>query len=159
TLTPPSRSTLFPYTTLFRSGLKTIEYSPKNRISEGIQSAEVVYMLGYGLKPYDLFQLENISVVHLPPGTPKGIIKLKFPARPFFGDNFSVQGIYNKPAEGNRLVLQGPGGEGLDSLELIKSQEQRFSLNTTLKAQGNFVYFLAEKDAEGQVVSRDPVPV
>src|SRR5690606_2672042 len=63
------------------------------------------------------------------------------------------------PRSGHRLVLQGPGGVGLDSIDLVNDGEPPFQLAAELKAPGDSVYYLTEKNGEGEIFSRDPFPV
>ncbi len=139
--------------------VKVLEYSPENAIPNDIYNAGLVYILGHGIKDYDLQQFENIPFVHLHGNLPGGVVKVKFSQKIAIGDQLNLRGLYRNPKYSNRLVLEGPGGTGLDSLDLRNGQEQQFQLNSELKVAGNFVYHLTEKNEDGEVLTRDPVPV
>lgn len=139
--------------------IKVLDYSSQQPEFNELQEAEVVYILGHGFKEYDLGKLENINTIYLPGKSPPGILKVRFPEKNAVGDGLNIRGIYHKPRPGHQLVLQGPGRARLDSVDLSNDQEQGFKLTTELKAAGNFVYYLAEKDADGEILTQDPVPV
>ncbi|HSP40686.1 MAG TPA: hypothetical protein VLN46_04575 [Gillisia sp.] len=140
--------------------LKVLDYSPQQGISDDIQNAEVVYILGSGLRDYDLPKMEKIPSFYFPGRPPEGIVKIKYPDKIIVGEYLNIHGLYRKARSGNWLILEGPGGTGLDSLELNnENEEQQFLLTTELKAAGNFVYYLAEKDPDGEVITRDPIPI
>lgn len=139
--------------------LQVVSYNPGEPISEEFNSAEKIFVIGEGLKEYDLWQLDKALAVYLNRIVPEGIIQLKFPKEKKVGDSLTLKGLYKKPHSGNRLVLQGPGGAGLDSLVFGSGEDIEFQLAVELKAPGRYVYFLAEKDSRDEILKSDPVPV
>lgn len=138
--------------------LKQVNYLPGESLPK-MSSAEKVFILGRGVKEYDLWQLEQLPAEYLGGSHPEGVVKIQFPEGKKIGDSLLLKGFYNNPQPGNRLVLQGPGGGGLDSLVFNSEEDLEFELAAELKAPGNFVYSLAEKDSLGKLLSSDPVPV
>ena len=139
--------------------LKVVDYSSRQLEFAELEKAEAVYVLGHGIPHYDLRHLEDIPVEYIPGNSPEGIIKLRYSEKIAAGEDLNIRGIYNRPRPGHRLVLQAPGGVGLDSVDIGNDPEQPFQLIAELKAPGNFVYFLTEKNDEGQILTSDPVPV
>lgn len=139
--------------------LKVLEYSPENAIPNDIYNAGLVYILGNGIKDYDLQNFENIPSVHLPGNLPEGVVKVNYFQKIAVGEELNLRGLYRNPKNSNRLVLEGPGGGGLDSLDLRNGKEQQFQLISELKVAGKFVYHLTEKSEDGKVLIRNPVPV
>jgi hypothetical protein len=139
--------------------LKKLEYEPGQLISEEIRSAENIFILGHGFKEYDLWQLDEVSVVFLAGNLPEGIVKLNYEQEKFVGDNLVLKGLYANPKSGNRLVLQDPAGTGLDSLVFNSEEKQSFLLAAELKVEGKYLFSLVEKDSLGEILKSDPVPV
>ena len=139
--------------------LKVLHYEPGVSLPTEIRSSEKVYVLGQGVKEFDLWQLEAAHVTYLKSEFPRGITKLNYQIESRVGNVLMLKGLYNKPQEGNLLVLEGPGGAGLDSLVLNGESKMQVQLKTPLKAAGNFVYALVEKDAKGGILNNDQLPV
>ncbi len=139
--------------------LKEVQYTPGEPLSKDLSSAENVFVLGYGLKEYDLWQLDEVPAIFLDGNAAGGIIKLKYEQEQRVGENLRLMGIYKNPESGNQLFLQGPGGIVLDSIALNTEEEQQFQLTTDLKVAGKYVYSLVEKDSLGEILNSDPVPV
>ncbi|MEP6263094.1 MAG: hypothetical protein ABJ092_16065 [Gillisia sp.] len=139
--------------------LRVVNYEPGVSLPGEISSAENTFLLGQGIKEFDLWQLNSVPVTYLKSEIPPGIIKLKYQFENRVGDNLILKGLYNEPEEGNLLVLEGPGGAGLDSLVLTDGKEMQVQLQTPLKASGKYVYSLVEKDAKGRIVNNDLLPV
>lgn len=141
------------------SQIKILDYHDPALDFQGIQNAGSVYVLGSGIPRYELYRFEKLPVVFIPGKSPQGIVKIKFAEENVVGTELNVQGLYNSPRTGNWLVLEAAGGAGLDSVRLDGGGRQNFELKADLKAAGRFVYSIAEKNEEGEVITRDPVPV
>lgn len=141
------------------NNIKELEYEPGKLISKEIRSAENLFILGHGIREYDLWQLDEVPVVFLPGNLPQGIVKLNYEQESFIGDILLLKGLYANPRSGNRLVLQDPAGTGLDSLVLNVEEKQSFLLSTELKVEGRYLFSLVEKDSLGEILTSDPVPV
>ena len=139
--------------------LQVIDYSPGQPIPEELISSEKVFILGHGVKDYDLWQLDDVPATYMGGNSPEGVVALQFSQENSVGDSLVLKGLYKIPNPGNRLVLQEPGGAGLDSLVFNSEEDRRFQLSAALKVPGNFVYTLAEKDSLGEILNSDPVPV
>ena len=139
--------------------LKVVNYEPGVSLPAEISSAKNIFLLGQGIKEFDLWQLDAVPVNYLKSEVPRGIIKLKYRFESRVGDDLKLKGLYNYPEEGNLLVLEGPGGTGLDSLVLTGGKEMQVQLKTPLKASGNYLYSLVEKDDKGRIVNNDLLPV
>lgn len=140
-------------------GLKVVEYSPDQLIPKEVKSSEKIYLLGNGIKEYDLWQLEKAPAVHLGGLAPKGITRLKYLGERTIGDKLELEGVYSKAEEGIKLILEGPGGASLDSVSFNSEGEQKFQLAADLKVAGKYLYSLVEKDSLGKILRSDPVPV
>lgn len=139
--------------------LKEVEYTPGEPLSKRLVSAETVFILGHGIKEYDLWQLDNVPVVFLKSNSPEGVVKLKYEQEHQVGESLLLEGVYKNPNSRNQLFLQGPGGTALDSITLNAEEEQQFQLSAEFKAAGNYIYSLVEKDSVGEIIISDPVPV
>jgi len=139
--------------------LKVINYEPGVSLPADVKLAERVYVLGQGIKEYDLWQLAEVHFSYLKSETPRGISKFNYRFENRIGDLLVLKGLYNDPEEGHSLVLEGPGGEAMDSLVLIGERKMPFELKTLLKVSGNYVYAIVEKDSKGRIVNKDLLPI
>jgi hypothetical protein len=135
-----------------------LNYDPRMVLSKDLDSLTTIKIIGNGVKNYDFWQFKSISVNFLPGKVPNGIIALNYKKRPILGENLEIMGSFNNPEKGHRLVLQDPGGAGLDSVVLNKKKFD-FQLGTSLKTAGKLVYRLIEKDSVGNELSENPIPV
>ncbi len=124
-----------------------------------LDSINSIYILGAGVAPFDFWQFDDISVTYLGAKIPRGITRLQYEEKYAIDSELVVQGIYSAPKPGHRIILQGPGQSSLDSVELNSSKTQTFSLSTTLKVEGKYVYALTEKDSSGTTLSSEPLPI
>lgn len=134
-------------------------YTPGVPLAEELSAAEEVFVLGHGIKKFDLWQLDGVPAVFLGGNPAEGVVKLNYEQEQSVGEHLVLKGLYKNPTSGNHLFLQGPGGTALDSVTLIDEGEQGFQLSSELKVAGRFVYSLGEKDSLGEILSSDPVPV
>lgn len=139
--------------------LTMLTYTPGMDLTEKIETGQEVFVLGQGLQPFDLWQLDMASVHFLTGDQPSGISRLSYKMENVVGSDFLVEGRYHKAAEGQQLILKGPGGTVLDSTELRALSNQRFSLKAQHPVAGKFVYTLTEKDSLGNELSSAPLAV
>lgn len=139
--------------------IKILEYVPGQPLTKNLGSSEKVFIAGHGVKEYDLWQMTGFPTEYLGGTESAGVVKLNYERELPVGDRMVLKGIYRNPEPGKRLVLQDPGGAGLDSIVLTSEKEQSFHFETQLKVAGNYVFSLAEKDSMGNLGSRDPLPV
>lgn len=139
--------------------LRTISYRPGMDLTSDIQTGQEVFVLGQGLQPYDLWQLDKATVHFLACNQPMGVSRLTYAQKNVVGNDFVVEGEYHKAAKGQQLVLMGPGDSPLDSIQLEALSNQKFSLNTPHLVEGKFVYRLIEKDSVGNELSFAPLAV
>ncbi len=139
--------------------LKIIRYEPGEPIFKEKDKITSAFILGHGIPSFDLWQLDGISSKFLSGESPDGVLKLNYKQENLIGKTLSIQGKYKNSKNGTKLFLEGPAGRNLDSILLKNSGVQNFSLSTTLKAKGNFLYALVEKDNSGNVIRSNPVPV
>ncbi len=135
-----------------------LNYNPKVNLSKFLDSLNTVRILGNGIKNYDFWQFKGISTTFLPGKLPQGIIKLNYNNQPVVGDNLEIMGLFNNSKKGHQLVLQDPGGAGLDST-VVDKKRFNFRLVTPLKLTGKFVYKLVEKDSLGNKLNENFLPV
>lgn len=139
--------------------IPVLTYKPGERIFKNNTEINSVYILGNGIASFDLWQLEKIASTYLGGTKPKGIIKLSYNKQAFVGDSLVLNAIYSQPENGNRMLLQGPAGSGIDSISLSEEKETTLRLKAQLKVQGNYLFRLTEKDAAGKILVSNPVPV
>lgn len=139
--------------------LTTINYVPGMDLSTHLDSINQLMVIGYGIKDYDLWQLENEQVEFIPSDILEGIVKLNFSQKAMVGEELSVKGLYKNPRDKTNLILQGPGRENLDSVLLTEKKSQNFNLKANLKVSGKFVYNLQIKDSTGIVIENEPLPL
>ncbi|CAN5229904.1 hypothetical protein BH23BAC2_BH23BAC2_17880 [soil metagenome] len=139
--------------------LKSFSYSKEFNPALELHKAEAVFILGEGIPTYDLWRFDSIPAVYIPGALPVGIINIKYNRESVVGDSLVIKGIYEKPVEGNSLILQGPGGIGLDSLVFTNTVNQGFSLSADLKSSGKYLFSLVEKNTGGGVVNREVIRV
>ncbi|WP_370173431.1 hypothetical protein [Leeuwenhoekiella palythoae] len=124
-----------------------------------LDSISQLFILGSGVKPYDFWQLDGRTVKFLKTEIPNGINQLSYSKIRSEGEDLNLTARYLKPKSGNQIVLQAPGNLGLDSIQFTAATDTVFSLQGTVKAPGDFVYTLAEKDSLGTLVNKQPLPI
>jgi len=139
--------------------IKILKYNEDASIISDLEIADTIFVLGNGIKTYDRRQLEGKSIKYIKGEIPEGIIKFKYQLENAVGDSAVFTGLYSKPDKENKLLLEGPGGEVLDSIILSDASEKSFQLSTNLKSAGNYIYNLIEKDSIGTILSSDPIPI
>jgi len=139
--------------------LEIIRYEPGEPIFEEDDQITSAFILGHGIPSFDLWQLDGISSQLIPGTVPDGVIKLSYKQENLIGKAFSIQGNYKNSEKGTKLILEGPAGNNQDSISLDDIGVHTFSLKTTLKAKGNFLFYLVERDSTGKIFGSNPVPV
>ncbi|WP_010232425.1 hypothetical protein, partial [Gillisia marina] len=139
--------------------IKILDYEEDTPFIEELEAVGTVFILGHGIKSYDSWQLEGKATIYIQREELKGITKFKYQPEHTIGDKAIFKGLYSRPTEGNRLILQGPGGQTLDSVILGIGENQDFKLTADLKSAGNFVFSLVEKDSLGTILSSNPIPL
>lgn len=140
-------------------GMPVLTYNAGKPLLNRIDTLKTVWLLGEGIQPFDLWQLDHTAANYLGSNLPKGIIRLNYKAENVTGNLLVINGLYHQGENGNKLLLQDPAGNALDSISLKAEKEQNFQLQTELKTVGNYVFWLVEKDSLGKVISSDPLPV
>lgn len=124
-----------------------------------LETTDSLFVLGHGVQPFDMWQLKDKSVNFLGGKTPEGLVDISYEHELLLGDEFLIRARYNHPKAGHWLILNDPGGNGLDSVLLGDGPEQYTELRVKPKASGQFIYSLEEKDSEGAFVGKEPLPV
>jgi len=138
--------------------IKVIDYRD-NKILPELKTSKQIFLLGSGIRNYDLYQFENLPVTYFPGDSAEGIIKLNYDQENRLGDKLQVKGRFLDPKPGNRLVLQDAGGNPVDSINFSSKEHKNFNLATELKVAGNYVFNLTEKDSLGRIIDSNPLPV
>ncbi len=139
--------------------IQTFPYKANQPIFENIHTSDTVFVLGNGVAPFDFWQLENHKVHYVNSDMPSGVVRFRYDHSRIVGEQLQFEGLYNNPKKGNRLILEGPGGNGLDSISLESGKKQSFKLATHLKSVGNYTFSLVETDSLGKLLSKDPIPI
>jgi len=135
------------------------EYGDDQSILNADERPETLFILGAGIRTFDLEQLNDIPTIFLGGDLPEGITSIQYPQQQVVRDRFYIRGQYQKAVSGHRLILADPSGKSLDSIPLNTQTLQQFELKTTLKLKGRFLYELQEKDTLGQLIHKDLIPL
>lgn len=139
--------------------IKTFNYQPGRPIFEKGQRVKSVFLLGYGVEEFDLWQLADMKVNHIQREVPTGVVQVKFNELAYVGDLLQVKALLNSPNKGDKVFLEGPAGGKLDSTIITVSKDTILRLVTGLKTSGNYQYRLKVTDSIGVIKSNDPVSV
>ncbi len=140
--------------------LTKITYQENGFSQAQLDSIRTVYILGNGIAPYDFWQLEGVDANYLGGNDIEGIVQLKYEQQIAIGDSISIIGIYHKPALRSSIILQDPGGNVVDSMQISgTTKKQIFKLRALAKSVGKYVYNIVEKDSLGTVQRTDPLPI
>ena len=133
-----------------------IEYSSGDFISPELEAAGEVFVLGYGIEEYDLFQFKNQKVNFLPAELPAGIDRIIYPKELIEGEMLSIKAHFFKPEEGHKAYLKDFGGNKLDSVTITEAD---FKLKAKTKVKGEFVYQIEVQDSVGNILAEEPLPI
>ncbi|MFD2561272.1 hypothetical protein [Aquimarina rubra] len=139
--------------------IQTFPYKANQPIFKNIHTSDTVFVLGEGVAPFDFWQLEDHKVHYINSDSPSGVVRFQYDHSRVVGEQLQFEGLYNNPTKGNRLILEGPGGNGLDSISLESGKKQSFQLATHLKSVGTYTFSLVETDSLGKLLSKDPIPI
>ncbi|NER15880.1 hypothetical protein [Spongiivirga citrea] len=142
-----------------QKNIKLISYKVNEPLFKAGAIPDTTFIIGNGIKPFDLWQLDSVNTIYLKGTLPKGITRFKYTNDVTVGEQFLFNGIYQKAQNGRVLILKGPGGIDLDSIALKDTLVQPFNLKTDIAVSGKFVFSIQEKDSTGTVLSSDPIPV
>ena len=133
------------------------EYRPGKVISSA-QKNDSLFVLGYGVAPFDLWQLDHHWIQLLGSEIPTGWVSIQYDEAIQLGDELHVRANYANSKAGNWAILQDNGGNPLDSLAFVEGKEQSLNFKVKPKASGRFVYGLVERDSTGNTISMEPLP-
>ncbi|PKD18308.1 hypothetical protein APR41_03920 [Salegentibacter salinarum] len=138
--------------------IEVIDYR-KNKVLPTLGNSKEIFVLGSGIRDYDRWQFEDLPVTYLPGETPSGIVKLNFKQQKQVGDKLELRGEFLAPKPGTQLVLKDAGGISVDSIVFTLEENTNFKLSTDLKAAGDYVFNIVEKDSLGEILNRNPFTV
>lgn len=138
--------------------IKIIDYT-ENGVLPRINNSEQVFILGSGVQTFDLPVFENLSVSYLPGHPLSGITQLRFSKQIMVGDVLEVKGEVQNPEESNVLILENSLGTALDSVVFPSIEDMRFRLSSQLRTEGNYLYYLTEKNSFGKSINRKTLPI
>ncbi|MFP2995832.1 hypothetical protein ABN763_07975 [Spongiivirga sp. MCCC 1A20706] len=139
--------------------IQLVSYNVNEPIFETNKFPDTVFIVGNGIKPYDLWQLDKTNVTYYKGGIPQGIIRFKYNDQVTLGKQLVFKGLYHKAKKGRILTLKGPGGVALDSISLKDTILQLINLETKVRVSGKFLFSIEEKDSTGTVYFDNPLPV
>ena len=142
-----------------RPNLVVRNYSSEEQILKESSIPESVFVLGHGIKSYDLWQLDSVETSYIGGLEIKGITRLKYDANNYVGNPVTFKGRYTNATKNIKLVLESPSGKPIDSILLSSDEKQDFELSADLKIKGNFLYQLIEKDSSENILSNNPLPI
>ena len=138
--------------------IKTESYVPGKNLAL-LETTDSLFVLGHGVHSFDMWQFNGKAINFLGGKEPEGLVDITYENEILLGDELLVKTRYNHPKTGHWLILNDPGGNGLDSVLLGDGPEQYTELRVKPKASGQFIYSLEEKDSEGAFVGKEPLPV
>ncbi|MCK0159265.1 hypothetical protein [Allomuricauda sp. F6463D] len=138
--------------------IRTEEYS-KGRTLSILENVDSLFLLGHGVEPFDLWQLQDKSIAFLGGEKVEGWTAITHENEIPLGGVLQLNSRYSNPKEGHWAVLADNGGNPLDSVLFKGIEEERITFNTKPKSSGQFVYSLLEKDTDANVISQEPIPV
>ena len=132
-----------------------IEYSSGDFISPKLENLGEIFVLGYGIEDYDLFQFENKKVSFIPAELPAGIDKIIYPKELIEGEMLNIKAHFFRLKEGYKAYLKDFGGNKLDSIPITEAD---FELKAKTKVKGEFVYQIEIQDSIGNILAKEPLP-
>lgn len=139
--------------------LTLLNYRPNESIIPDSLFIDTMFITGNGLASYDFYQLEHTPVRFINTQLPGGISLLDYEKSQYQGDRLVLKGVYHKAKIGHRIILEGPAGVALDSVELEEQSLTPFELEADLNVAGKFLYHLVEQNTEALEVDRNPIPL
>lgn len=139
-------------------GIPVESYRPGEALDR-LEEIDSIFILGRGPQPYDGWQFEDRSISFLGADPPSGPVKLTHPGTLYLGEELLLGVKYLQPKAGHWVLLKDSGGNSLDSVAMVEEPEQHFRLGTTPKSTGLYEYSLEERDPQGKLVLREPIPV
>ncbi|MBO0340458.1 MAG: hypothetical protein VX798_03635 [Bacteroidota bacterium] len=134
------------------------EYT-KGRTLSILEDADSLFLLGHGLVPFDLWQIQDKSVAFLGGKKVGGWTAISSNRNEaILGESLEINAKYSNPKIGHLAVLTDNGGNPLDSVPFEELGEQVVTFRTTPKVSGEFVYHLLVKNEDG-VLSDEPLPL
>lgn len=123
-----------------------------------VSNAKQVFVLGEGLKSYELWQLENTASNFLPVAPGLGLLEIHY--KPEFkpGDSIKIKALYKNANLGDRIFLKDPGKQVLDSI-ILQKEEIDFEWQAEAKLPGNFLYTLSIEDSLGDPIKTEYLPI
>ena len=134
------------------------EYTP-GKVLTSVEQTDSLFVLGYGLEPFDLWQVEEKTVTFLGTDTITGWVSIHHNDVITLGDELNIEAVYQNPVQGNWAVLMDNGGNPLDSVSFSGTTNQLVEFEMVPKASGQFEFALVEKDSDGEEISTEPIPV
>ncbi|MBI6116535.1 hypothetical protein [Salegentibacter maritimus] len=138
--------------------IEVFDYRKQESLPD-VENVQEIFILGNGIRDYDLWYFKDLSVVYLPGEINSGIIKLHYRQESKPGDRLEIKAEFLDPGIGGSLWLEDAGGNKLDSVIFASGEHTRFKLLTDLKTSGNYVFNITEKDSLGNILNRNPLPV
>lgn len=142
-----------------QKGLSVISYLENEPLTKLRDSISKLVVLGDGVAPYDFWQLDQVSTAYLAGKKTFGLQQLTYDQEAMVGDSLSVKGAYGSATIGHTIVLEDPGGNKLDSVEISNDTHFKFTVKAMHKVSGDFLYTLKERDSLYNEVFSEPLPV
>lgn len=139
--------------------LKVIPYKVNQPIGKVVDSISSLFVLGNGLRSFDFWQLKNLPIKYVGAPIPMGILKLNYQKELSVGEQWILRGSYNAPKKGHQLLLVDSSGKEIDSVLINNTGRAEFELTTEVKVKGKYVYKILEKDALGNSISTESLPI
>ncbi|WP_127019450.1 hypothetical protein [Flagellimonas beolgyonensis] len=136
----------------------SIESYQPGKLFSKINPNDTLFVLGYGLEPFDFWLVEQNKVDFLGAEPLVGWTAIHYKPVIELGDILSLQTEYTQSKEGHWALLYDNGGNALDSVEFSGETLQKLTFKVEPKASGRFEFALVEKDAQGEVISQEPIP-
>lgn len=139
--------------------IQVLNYEVNESFISPNKKPSTIYILGEGIAPFDLYQLDSLNVSYLGNPKPSGIVQLKFDQEQVVGNTINIEGLYANAKKGRKLILESPANTGLDSIVFSTDSTQPFKLSTQLNVIGNYEYHLVEKDSLNNLINSNPIGI
>jgi len=134
-------------------------YAANEAILESDKTPASIYVLGEGVAPFDLWQLNHLNVSYLNTEIPSGIVRLNYKQKNIVGNPIEIKGLYDNAKKGTQLILENAVKTGLDSIVFSSDSSQVFKLSTPQHVVGNYELFVTEKDSLNNIISQNPIGI
>ena len=146
------------FSKLYR-GIETQNYREGEPFIDPQNRPESVYILGQGVRDFDLWQLDSIKTSYLGGADISGVARIQYDPKSTQGSRMRFAGEYRNAEQGYQLVLLNAAGESVDSVTIGNEDIEKFDLFGSANTIGPQNFQLVEKDSLGEILGSNPLPM